>query len=74
MIDVGVAFKLESECVIRDRDGNIKSCLYEINDTFCGFPVLGILELDPLNRIIMHEVRAEMDDGTILKFDLRRFN
>jgi hypothetical protein len=71
MIDVGISFKLESECIIRDKDGKVKSSLYEINDTLCGFPVLGILELDPLNRIIMHEVRAEMDDGTILRLDLK---
>ena len=64
--------RLESECIIRDKDGNIKSCTYEVNDTLCGFPALGILELDSLNRIILQEIWAEMNDGRILKFEVEK--
>jgi len=68
------AFRLESECIIRNSEGKIKSTLQETNDILGGFPVLGILELDDQNQVLMHEIRVEMDDGIILRFDLRRFN
>ena len=64
--EVGTAFlKLESECIIRNAQGRVKSSLYEVNDMLLGFPALGILELDEDNKILVHEVRVDLYERRI---------